>query len=73
MWLLLMIVLTSVPGVSHTTVLETYRSRDECLSERERITAALQQSYPDDRDFFLVCRLKADKVCLPQGSNGLCT
>lgn len=56
MWLLVIILLQTVPGVERVTVLETYPSWETCRSERNRVALEMAASYPQDRGFRLECR-----------------
>ncbi len=56
MWVLLIILLTAVPGIERATVLNTFATEAECDSERERISLEMALAYPDDHDFLIACR-----------------
>ena len=56
MWVLLIITLFG------STYLEKYTTQSECESERVRITQALQDAYPGDESFKLICRANGSKV-----------
>lgn len=56
MWMLVIILLNTVPGISPVTLLETYPTSQECHSEREHIGAEMTKAYPDDHDFEIACR-----------------
>ena len=61
MWLLLMVLLNSVEGVSSTTLLNHFDSPGaytDCMTERDRITADMIISYPRDSSFNIECREK---------------
>jgi len=55
-WLLLMIILTPVSGISSTTLLNTFDSKEECVIEKERISGDMSKSYPGDKTFGIECR-----------------
>ena len=57
MWLLVIILLNTVPGLDHIMKLETYATAQECQSERNRIGYEMAAAYPNDRDFVLACQL----------------
>jgi len=57
MWILLIILLNTVPGLDHITVLQTYATAQECQIERNRISYEMAAAYPNDRDFVLACQL----------------
>ena len=58
MWLLLIVLLSVVPGFSKSTVLGTYATAEECQSERNRIGFEMAAAYPNERDFVIVCQLR---------------
>jgi hypothetical protein len=57
MWLLVIILLNTLPGLDHITVLQTYATAQECQSERNRIGYEMATAYPNDRDFVIACQL----------------
>ena len=57
MWLLIMILLNTVPGLEKITVLNTFASSEECQSERNRIGFEMAAAYPYERDFAIECKL----------------
>lgn len=57
MWLLTLILLNDVHGLTKTTVLETYTTAQECQIERNRIGFEMAAAYPYERDFVIVCQL----------------
>jgi hypothetical protein len=57
MWILVIILLNTVPGISTVTVLQTYATSEECQSERNRVGYEMAEAYPYDRDFVIACRL----------------
>lgn len=57
MWMLVIILLNTVPGISTVTVLQTYATSEECQSERNRVGYEMAEAYPYDRDFVIACRL----------------
>jgi hypothetical protein len=62
MWLLIMILLNTVPGLEKITVLNTFSSSEECQSERNRIGFEMAAAYPHERDFFIACRLNPKQI-----------
>ena len=61
MWLLVIILLNSVPGISTVTVLQAYATSQECQSERSRVGYEMAAAYPDERDFVIACRMDSRK------------
>ena len=59
MWMLVIILLNTVPGISPVTLLQTYPTSQECYSERDRIGDEMAKAYPDDHDFEIACRFKS--------------
>ncbi len=57
MWLLIIVLLNTVPGLANITVLQTYATSEECQIERNRIGYEMAAAYPFDRDFVIACRL----------------
>ena len=57
MWLLIMVLLNTVPGFEKIMVLNTYASSEECQSERNRVGFDMAAAYPYDRDFVIACQL----------------
>lgn len=57
MWLLLMVLLHTVPGLEKITVLNTCATSEECQSERSRRDFEMAAAYPYERDFVIACRL----------------
>lgn len=57
MWILVMILLNTVPGLDKIIKLETYATAQECQSERNRIGYEMAAAYPNDRDFVIACQL----------------
>ena len=57
MWLLVIVLLNIVPGLERVTVLNTFATSEECQIERNRIGFEMAKAYPDERDFFIACRL----------------
>ena len=60
MWLLLIIMLTVVPGIEQVTVLKTFDSYDTCKPERDRIGFEMAEAYPGENDFVIVCKFLHD-------------
>ena len=57
MWLLVIVLLNTVPGLDRIMKLETYATAQECQSERNRIGYEMAAAYPYDRDFVIACHL----------------
>jgi hypothetical protein len=57
MWILVMILLNTVPGLDKIMKLETYATSQECQDERNRIGYEMAAAYPYDRDFVIACQL----------------
>jgi len=57
MWLLVIVLLNTVPGLDHIIKLETYATAQECQSERNRIGYEMAAAHPYDRDFVIACQL----------------
>lgn len=57
MWMLVIVLLNTVPGIPTVTVLETYPTSQECQSEQARVGDEMTKAYPDDHDFEIACRL----------------
>ena len=57
MWILVIVLLTNVPGLDHITVLQTYATSEECQIERNRIGYEMAAAYPYDRGFVIACQL----------------
>jgi hypothetical protein len=64
MWLLVMVLLTEVSGLSGVTVLNKFETYEECLVERDRIGYAMAEAYPYERDFVIECRAKKASLVL---------
>ena len=62
MWLLIMILLHTVPGLEKITVLNMFTTSEECQSERNRIGFELAAAYPYERDFVIACRLNPKQI-----------
>ncbi len=62
MWLLIMILLNTVPGLEKITVLNTFTTSEECQSERNRIGFEMAAAYPYERDFVIACRLNPRQI-----------
>ena len=66
-WLLLMVLLSSVPGLQNSTVLnrfDTATAEADCAIERNRIGFEMAESYPYERDFMIVCDIEKPKIVL---------
>jgi hypothetical protein len=57
MWILVIVLLTNVPGLDKIMTLETYATYQECQIERNRIGYEMAAAYPNDRDFVTACQL----------------
>jgi hypothetical protein len=57
MWLLVIVLLSNVPGFDKMIKLETYATSEECQIERNRIGYEMAAAYPNDRDFVIACQL----------------
>ena len=57
MWLLIMVLLNTVPGLEKIMVLNTFAMSEECQSERNRVGFEMAAAYPYERDFVIACRL----------------
>ncbi len=57
MWLLVLVLLNEVPGLTTITVLETYTTAEECQVERNRIGYEMAAAYPYERDFVIACHV----------------
>ena len=66
MWMLVIILLNTVPGISPVTLLETYPTSQECHSERNRIGDEMTKAYPGKHDFEIACRFDPEQVSSPQ-------
>jgi len=60
MWILVIVLLSTVPGLDKTLRLETYATAQECQSERNRIGYEMAAAYPYDRDFVIACQLSRE-------------
>ena len=58
MWLLLIILLTPLPGIDGVTVLNTFATYEECQPERDRIGFEMAESYPHENNFRIVCEFR---------------
>lgn len=59
MWLLVIVLLSNVPGLEKMIKLETYTTSEECQIERNRIGYEMAAAYPNERDFVIACQLSA--------------
>lgn len=62
MWLLIMILLNTVPRLEKITVLNTLTTSEECQSERNRIGFEMAAAYPYERDIVIACRLNPKQI-----------
>jgi hypothetical protein len=56
MWMLVIILLNTVPQITTVTVLQTYSTSQECQNERNRVGYEMAEVYPYERDFVIACR-----------------
>ena len=61
MYFLLMLLLSDVPGLEHSYLLNTFDTAEECQTERNRIGFDMAEAYPYERDFIIVCQLNPRK------------
>ena len=59
MWILVIVLLSSMPGLDKIMKLETYATAQECQTERNRIGYEMAAAYPYDRDFVIACQLSS--------------
>jgi len=59
MWILVIVLLNTVPGLDKIMKLETYATYQECQIERNRIGFEMAAAYPYDRDFVIACQLES--------------
>ncbi|HXV67653.1 MAG TPA: hypothetical protein VD738_01915 [Nitrospira sp.] len=57
MWILIIVLLNTVPGINRITVLQTYATSQECQIERNRVGYEMAAAYPYERDFMIACQL----------------
>jgi hypothetical protein len=57
MWILVIVLLNTVPGLDKIMKLETYATSQECQIERNRIGYEMAAAYPYNRDFVIACQL----------------
>jgi hypothetical protein len=57
MWMLIIVLLNTVPGINGITVLQTYATSQECQIERNRVGYEMAAAYPYERDFMIACQL----------------
>ncbi|MBX3302192.1 MAG: hypothetical protein KF693_08245 [Nitrospira sp.] len=62
MWMLVIVLLNTVPGISTVTLLQTYPTSQECHSERDRIDDEMAKAYPDEHDFEIACRFNPGAI-----------
>jgi len=62
MWLLLIVLLTPLPGSNGVSVLNTFTTYEECQPERNRIELEMAESYPYENDFRIVCEFREKKT-----------
>ena len=58
MWLLLIVILAQNPTGPSKSLLNTFTTYEDCVSERDRIGTAMKEAYPNDTDFTLVCEYR---------------
>jgi hypothetical protein len=59
MWLLVIVLLSNVPGLDKMIKLETYATSEECQIERNRIGYEMAAAYPNERDFVIACQFES--------------
>jgi hypothetical protein len=59
MWMLVIVLLNHVSGISPVTLLQTYPTSQECHSERARIGDEMAKAYPGEHDFEIACRFNS--------------
>ena len=62
-WVLLIILLAAVPGVSQGTVrgtalLNAFTTQEACQQERNRIGFEMAEAYPGENDFLIACQFQ---------------
>ena len=62
MWMLVIVLLNQVSGISPVTLLQTYPTSQECHSERARVGDEMVKAYPDEHDFEIACRFSPRAV-----------
>ena len=62
MWMLVIVLLNTMPGIPTVTVLQTYPTSQECQSERERIGDEMAKAYPNEQDFEIACRFNQSRA-----------
>ena len=65
MWLLLIVLLTAVPGITRATVLNTFETYEACKPERDRVGFEMAEAYPGENDFLIVCEFKEQARRVP--------
>jgi hypothetical protein len=55
MWLLIIMLLTPVPGLGQITVLSAFPTWKGCQDERNRVGFDMAASYPYERTFIIDC------------------
>ena len=70
MWLLVIVLLNTVPGLDKIMKLETFATSEECQIERNRIGYEMAAAYPYERDFVIACQFesKARLIRAAEGS-----
>ena len=51
MWILVIVLLNQMAGISPVTLLQTHLTSQECYSERTRIGEEMAKAYPDEHNF----------------------
>lgn len=65
MWLLLIVLLTAVPGINSATVLNTFATYEACQPERNRVGFEMAEAYPGENDFLIVCEFRDRSPKIP--------
>lgn len=55
MWILVLIILVPVVGVSQVTKLEEYNKEQQCIAEKARVMEEMRKTYPGDDTWTMEC------------------
>lgn len=58
MWLLVIVLIPTVPGFDRATLLETLHTEHECIELRTIVIEGMAQAYPGDHTYSIECRYK---------------
>ena len=64
MWLLVIVLLAAPAGINRVTVLNTFPTYEDCRPERDRVGFAMAESYPQENNFRIECKLQEQKPSL---------